>query len=79
MFIPREVDVEDFDITHKDLPVDQNHCSGDLEKPMSFNFLRSFDGDTLSKALEKSNCNKTVANFFSLPILISSMSLISAD
>ena len=39
----------------------------------------SFTGDTLSKALEKSNYNKSVANFFSLPILISSVSLISAE
>ena len=81
MFVSRKSEVDILDETHNSLPpkYDQNHCDDDLEKPITCNFLNSFDGDTLSKAFEKSNCNKRVANLLSIPIRMSSVSLIKAD
>ena len=63
-------DVDDLVDTDKDRPLryDQNQFCDDFENPAFFNFLSNFDGDTLSKAFEKSNCSNSVACLFSLPI-----------
>ena len=70
IFMSMKEDVNDLDDTHKDRPLryDQNQFNDDFKKPASFNFLSNFDGDTLSKAFEKSNCSNSVASLFSLPI-----------
>ena len=47
-------DVDDLDDTHKDRPLRfENQFNDDFEKPVSFNFLSNFDGNTLLKAFEK--------------------------
>ena len=76
----REVVVVCFEKTHCERPqrYDQNHFGADFEKPISRSFIKSLVGDTLSKALEKSNCNNRVANFFSLATRMSSVNFIKA-
>ena len=71
----READVVSLEKTHCERPQrnDQNYIRADLEKTISRSFIKSLEGDTLSKALEKSNCKNRVANFFSLAIRISSV------
>ena len=62
----REPYVVCFEKTHCERPqrYEQNHIRADLEKPISRSFIKSLEGDTLSKAFKKSNCNNKVANFF---------------
>ena len=80
MLISRGADVVCFENTHCERPqrYDQNHIRADFEKPISWSLARSLDGDTLSKALEKSNCNSKVVNFFSFAKRVSSVSFIKA-
>ena len=57
IFVSMQDDVVILVDTHADLPLryDQNQSNEDFEKPTFFNFLSNSDGETLSKAFEKSN------------------------
>ena len=49
-----------------------------LENPFSLSLSRRRDGETVSNALEKSNCKSIVISFLSIPVHMSSVSLIRA-
>ena len=68
MFKSGYAEFEILDATHTDQPqrYNQNQCNDDLEKPITCSFSSSFDGETLSKAFEKLNCNNSVAKLLVL-------------